>query len=286
MKNDRGSGVDVSAAACHVSARESVSCSRYPGVKQNVSSPFARESSVLWEFSVTSRNLNGRLFYIPWSHRDIVRGLSHHLWLKYYKGRLHMHKSAITSCIHPFIHLLKRMRVHSYNKPLTPNLKNIFFECISRCVHSIHLRKIYRVFVSSGLKCVSVVPLPGNANEKTTKNLWRWPNIKPTVGQRLVFAWRVHREKRWSRWSNMRRRSNVDLMLAHRLRRRPNIKSALFNVSVCWEGCRMKDEVYCLTNMRSLGVARPDLDLQMTFNPPLGAPWSLNLAFSRPSILR
>ena len=53
MKNDRGSGVVVSAAACHVGARESVSCSRYPGVKQNVSSPFARESSVLWEVSVT-----------------------------------------------------------------------------------------------------------------------------------------------------------------------------------------------------------------------------------------
>ena len=29
----------------------------------------------------------------------------------------------------------------------------------------------------------------------------------------------------------------------------------------------MKDEVYCLTNMRSLGVARSDFDLQMTFNP-------------------
>ena len=54
--------------------------------------------------------------------------------------------------------------------------------------------------------------------------LRRWPNIKPTLSQRLLFAEMIQfpiTPTNWRRWAD------IDLMLVHRLRRWPSIKPAL-----------------------------------------------------------
>ena len=56
-------------------------------------------------------------------------------------------------------------------------------------------------------------------------HLWR-ADLKPALDERVLFTGWIHQG--WvTHPVNMRRSPNVDLMLAHRLRRWPNIKSTL-----------------------------------------------------------
>ena len=62
--------------------------------------------------------------------------------------------------------------------------------------------------------------------------LWRWTNVNPASGERLMFAvsWQGECTP-----ANTRHWTNVGLMLAHRLRRRPNINPTLVQCLVLAE---------------------------------------------------